>query len=178
MGVRLESLLAPLVRHVPDPETFVITGRQQKLPARVPGQSADPVVVSSKGEQTLPGPHVPDLDGFVAGAGCDEWTLVPRFVVRRRLGGFVYGGRCRVRSKGNALDNMIVLPELLFAIFGLLRPDPNGLVIGTRGDKLVTVHTDHPDPVPVSCVRLDAESGRNLPHLDRLVTTGAHNVVA
>lgn len=59
--VRVESLEAARVRHVPHAQRLVVGRREQVAPARVPRGAAHPVVVPHQRRQALARAHVPDL---------------------------------------------------------------------------------------------------------------------
>ena len=52
--VRVQPLGAPPVRHVPHAQRFIVAGRQEKLSARMPRQSADPVIVTEQSKKADP----------------------------------------------------------------------------------------------------------------------------
>ena len=77
MRVRVQPLAAPPVRDVPNSNRFVVAGRQEVLAARMPGQTANPVVVAEQGEEADPGGDVPDLYALVARPGSQKRSDYP-----------------------------------------------------------------------------------------------------
>ena len=187
--VRVQPFAAAPVSHVPDSHRLVVAGGQQVLASGVPRQPSNPVIVAEQREEALAGGHVPHLDGFVARPGGEEGSDDAGFAARvvvaaarlagLRRSGLFDGWQGCLRCPGDALDNVVVFPQLDLALFGVDGPHADGLIVGAGCEQRTVDRQDShvPHPLAVPGVSFDAESGDHLPHLDGLVTRSGQDVI-
>jgi len=97
---------------------------------------------------------VAHLDSFVSGSGGKERSSEgPDLVV---VAGCLVDGRVgRLGRPRDALDHVVVVPHLHFALARLNQPHPDCLVVGAGGDhRAVSTAADHSNPLPVTGERL------------------------